>query len=63
MLSRLTAEKDGDNIHIEILNQEGGETVQTIVLESQAGYTLDGGSASLMDDLINNEFIKLTNPD
>ncbi|OLQ93978.1 hypothetical protein BIY21_10000 [Vibrio ponticus] len=63
ILSRLTAEKDGDKINIEILAQEGGETVQTIVLENQAGYTLDGGSASLMDDLINNEFIKLTNPD
>ncbi|WP_194438910.1 retention module-containing protein [Vibrio fluminensis] len=61
ILSRLTAEKDGDKINIEILDQEGGETVQTIVLENQAGYTLDGGSASLMDDLISHEFIRLIN--
>ncbi|OLQ86346.1 hypothetical protein BIY22_11915 [Vibrio panuliri] len=60
ILGRITAEKEGDKINIEIFNEEGGEPVQTIVLENQAGYTLDGGSSNLMDDLIRNEFIKLT---
>ncbi len=63
ILGRISANIDGDEIKIDILDEDGEETVQTIVLENQAGYTLDAGSGSLAEDLINNDFIKLPNID
>lgn len=63
ILGRISANINGDEITIDILDAEKNETVQTIVLEDQAGYTLDVGSNRLIEDLINNDFIKLTNGD